>query len=202
MTTATSTEGQAYSRWATLLHWAMAMLLVATFALGAQMTDLPSSGRRTKLFDWHQWMGVTVLGLAAMRLLERVTRGSPNPLTGPSWERVAAHAAHLALYVLFFAVPLLGWAYSNADGVPVVYLGLLEHRDLMSADPRLADALQPWHGRSAGLMALLVLLHVAAVAKQQFVDRNAILSRLRLLSRYRSPERLVQTPMTTERSVQ
>ena len=34
----------------------------------------------------------------------------------PGWQKLAHHATHVALYALFFAVPLTGWAYSSAAG--------------------------------------------------------------------------------------
>jgi cytochrome b561 len=84
------------------------------------------------------------------------------------------------MYLLFFAVPLLGWAYSSAAGFPVVLFGVLPLPDLVSPDRALAEALKPWHGRAAFALAALVLLHVAAVAKHHWVDRDALLARMRL----------------------
>ena len=39
----------------------------------------------------------------------------------PAWQRHAAHSLHGLLYVLMFAVPLSGYFYSLAAGVPVVF---------------------------------------------------------------------------------
>ena len=54
---------------------------------------------------------------------------------------------HLLLYVLFFAVPLVGWAYSSAAGFPVVLFGVLPLPDFVPVDKALAEALKPWHAR-------------------------------------------------------
>jgi cytochrome b561 len=42
----------------------------------------------------------------------------------PRWQHLAHHGVHHLLYLLFFAVPLLGWAYSSAAGFPIVWFGL------------------------------------------------------------------------------
>ena len=44
---------------------------------------------------------------------------------GPAWQAQASNVAHWALYALFFAVPLSGWAYSSMAGFPTVLFGVL-----------------------------------------------------------------------------
>ena len=83
-----------------------------------------------------------------------------------------------AFMALFFAVPLVGWAYSSAAGFPVVWFGVVPLPDFVSPDKALAEAIKPWHGRLAWLLALLVVVHVAAVVKHQWVDRDGLLWRM------------------------
>jgi len=97
----------------------------------------------------------------------------------PGWQATAAHATHVALYALFFIVPLVGWAYSSAAGFPIVWFGVLPLPDFVPVDKALAEAIKPWHERSAMLMAALVLLHVAGALKHQFVDRDGLIDRMR-----------------------
>ena len=84
----------------------------------------------------------------------------------------------MLLYVLFFAVPLVGWAFSSAAGFPVVWFGVLPLPDFVPVDKALAAAIKPWHERLAWLMALLVLLHLAAALKHQFIDRDGLIGRM------------------------
>jgi cytochrome b561 len=96
----------------------------------------------------------------------------------PAWQRQAARLTHWGLYALFFAVPLLGWAYSSAAGFPIVLYGVLPLPDFVSPDKALAGAIKPWHARVAWLMALLVLVHVAAALKHHFINRDELLLRM------------------------
>ena len=96
----------------------------------------------------------------------------------PGWQQSAAHATHGALYLLFFAVPLVGWAYSSAAGFPIVWFGVLPLPDFVPVDNALAEAIKPWHGWLAKALAALVLLHVAAALKHQFVDRDGLIGRM------------------------
>ncbi len=167
-----------YTSPAIALHWLLALMLLGSFSVGIYMSDLPFSPSRLKLYNWHKWAGVTILLLSLLRLAWRITHRPPPEPAMPAWQARAASATHVALYALFFTVPLLGWAYSSAAGFPVVWFGVLPLPDFVPVDKGLAEAIKPWHGYSAKLMALLVLLHVAAALKHQFVDRDGLLNRM------------------------
>ena len=167
-----------YSRVAMLLHWVLALAIVISFSVGLYMADLPFSPQRLKLFNWHKWAGVTILALSAVRLLWRLTHRPPPDAPMPGWQRTASHATHRLLYVLFFAVPLAGWAYSSAAGFPIVWFGVLPLPDFVPVDKALAEAIKPWHGYLAFALAALVLMHVGAALKHQFIDRDGLLSRM------------------------
>lgn len=168
-----------YSLPAIALHWLLALMILGTLAFGAYMTDLPFSPQRLKLYNWHKWAGVTILALTALRLLWRLTHRPPEPPAMPAWQAAAYRATHGLMYGLFFAIPLLGWAYSSAAGFPIVWFGVLPLPDFVPVDKELAEAIKPWHGRLAGLLAALVALHVAAALKHHFIDRDGLLSRMR-----------------------
>lgn len=170
-----------YDNVAIAAHWLLALLIAANFALGAYMSDLPISPQRLRLFNWHKWTGITVLALSTLRLAWRLGHAPPPDVPMPRWQRRAARALHAALYLLFFAVPLAGWAYSSAAGFPVVWLGVLPLPDWVPVDRALAEALKALHGALAKLLALLVLGHVAAALKHHYLDRDGLLRRMRPL---------------------
>ncbi len=163
---------------AMLLHWVMAIAIIGSFCMGLYMTDLPFSPQRLKLYNWHKWAGVTILTLAALRLLWRLTHRPPADPPMPVWQRAAAHATHTLLYVLFFAIPLVGWAYSSAAGFPIVWFGVLPLPDFVPVNKELAEAIKPWHGWLAYALAALVLVHIAGALKHQIIDRDGLLSRM------------------------
>jgi cytochrome b561 len=173
-----NTTAQRYSPIAMLLHWVLALAIIGSFSMGVYMSDLPFSPQRLKLYNWHKWAGVTILALSALRLLWRLTHKPPADIPMPGWQRSAAHGTHMLLYVLFFAVPLVGWAYSSAAGFPIVWFGVLPLPSFVPVDKELAEAIKPWHGYLAFAMAALVLMHVAAALKHQLIDRDGLLSRM------------------------
>jgi cytochrome b561 len=167
-----------YTGTAMALHWLLAALIVTNFSLGVYMHELPISPSRLRLFNWHKWAGITILLLSAGRLLWRLRHAPPPDLPMPRWQRSAAHAVHRALYVLFFAVPLAGWAHSSASGFPVVLFGLVPLPDWVPVGEGWAQALKTLHKTLAITLGTLVLLHVAAALKHQCVDRDELLQRM------------------------
>ncbi len=168
---------------AVALHWLLGLALIGIFALGLYMSDLPFSPERLKLYSWHKWAGIVVFTLSFLRLFWRLTHRPPAlpvaiEAAMPGWQRMAHHATHLGLYLLFFAVPLLGWAFSSAAGFPVVLFGVLPLPDFVPVNEGLADVLKELHELSAFAMAGLVLLHVAGALKHQFIDRDGLLARM------------------------
>src|SRR5882724_9486147 len=173
-----NTHAGRYGLIAITLHWVLALAIVTSFSVGLDISDLPFSPLQLKLFNWHKWAGVSILTLSALRLLWRLTHRPPPDLPAPAWQQLAAHATHTLLYLLFFAVPLVGWAYSSAAGFPIVLYGVLPLPDFVSPNKALAETIKPWHGYLAYTLAALVVMHVAAALKHQFVDRDGLITRM------------------------
>lgn len=172
-----------YSTVAIVLHWLLALVILAMFAVGIYMTDLPFSPQRLKLYNWHKWAGVTFLALTLLRLVWRLTHRPPTlPLavtrTMPGWQHRAYHATHHLMYLLFFAVPLVGWAYSSAAGFPIVWFGQIALPDLLPVNKELAEVIKPLHKYLALALMALAGLHIAAAVKHHWVDRDGLLGRM------------------------
>jgi cytochrome b561 len=169
----------AYHRLSVMLHWLMALLIIATLGFGLYMVELPFSPARIKQFNWHKWAGISILCLAALRLLWRL-KHPPTALSikMPVWQVRAASLTHLLLYVCFFGVPLLGWAYSSAAGFPVVWFGVLPLPDWVAPNPELAKTLKLLHRSAAYALAGFIVLHILAALKHHWIDKDALMSRM------------------------
>ena len=169
-----------YTRTAIALHWLMAVGLIGAIGMGWWISELPMSVQRLKLINWHKWAGIALLSLALVRLVWRLSHRPPPEPPMPAWQAKAAAAAHGLLYVLMFLVPLLGWAYSNAAGFPVVWFGVLPLPDFVGTDKELAPTLKGLHKIAAWTLAVLILAHLGAALKHQFLDRDRLLARMGL----------------------
>jgi cytochrome b561 len=171
---------QRYTPTAIALHWLIALLIIGSFTLGLVMTDIPGlTPTKLRYYSWHKWAGVTVLLLATLRLLWRLGHAAPRyPDSMPRWQQSSAHALHGLLYLLILAVPLSGYFYTLAAGVPVVWFGVLKLPVLIAPDPVLKPVLKAVHYWLNMLMAGAVGLHVAAALKHLLVDRDGIMGRM------------------------
>jgi cytochrome b561 len=168
-----------YTKGALAFHWVVAALIVFNLIYGFYLVDLPLSPQKLRSFSYHKWVGISVLAIAAARLAWRLGHPPPALPEGmPEWERRAAHATHVALYVLFFAAPLTGWLFSSAAGFQTVYLGMLPLPDLVGKDKALADVLKTAHHGVNYALAATVVLHIAAALKHHFIDRDDVLARM------------------------
>ena len=169
-----------YTLTAIALHWLMAILIIAGFLLGLTMVDIPGlTPTKLKYFSWHKWLGVTVFGLACLRILWRLTHAAPPYAASmPNWQKKASHISHTLMYVLIFAVPLSGYFYTLAAGVPVMYLGVIPLPVLIAPDPELKAILKQVHYAFNVVLLGVFCLHVLAALKHQFIDRDRTLQRM------------------------
>jgi cytochrome b561 len=167
-----------YTRTAIGLHWLIAGLIIAAVFMGWTMTSMEITPARLKLFNYHKWVGVTVLALAVLRLGWRLTHAPPPLEPMPRWQQAAARGGHVLLYVLMLLVPLSGWAYSNASGYPVVYLGKLPLPNLLERNRELAGDLRDLHVALATALVVSVVLHLLAALQHHFVHKDNTLRRM------------------------
>ena len=178
-----------YTRTAMALHWLVAALLMSNIAL-IWLVDAVPEERIRGVIDTHKSIGITVLGLAVLRLLWRFTHQPPE-LAGSlaRWERRAAHVAHGLLYALIFLMPLSGWmhdsAWKDASTHPMQLFGLVPWPRIswiMSIEPvtkeMLHDMLGALHQWGGFVLYALVALHVGGALKHQWVDKEKELQRI------------------------
>lgn len=167
-----------YSIPAMMLHWLVALLIIANFSLGSYMPDLPLSPQKLQLFSYHKWIGITILLLFFFRVAVRLKFKPPALLPAPAWQHKAADYTHGLLYLLMLAIPLTGWMMSSAKGFPVVYFGVLPLPDLVAKNKELGEFLKGVHWALNLGLFLLVGMHVAAALKHHLIDRDDTLRRM------------------------
>lgn len=165
---------------ARLLHWSMALLLVALFILGWWATELSYYDPLYRIIpNLHRSLGVLAAVLVVCRLVWLVLDRRPAVLPeGRRWERALAKAGHTMLYAFMILLPVSGYLLSTADGRGVDVFGLFELPALLPA----SSGREEWAGQMHYLLgfggAYLVLVHVAAAVKHQFIDQDGTLRKM------------------------
>ena len=169
----------AYGALAQGFHWLIFALIVALFAIGWYMEDLPLGPDKIKIYNLHKSIGVLVLSLAVLRLLWRfITPPPPLPSGMADWERRAAAASHVMLYLLIFAQPVIGILHSNAANFPVVVFGSLTLPAVIGPSEALKKALGAAHYWGSWAILGMVVLHAGAALRHHFVVKDDVLRRM------------------------
>jgi cytochrome b561 len=178
--------GARYPYFWRVLHALIALLVVIMIPVGFWMADRGAAGLwdglTGSLYASHKAIGFLVLWLMVLRLVIRLSKPTPpyvKPL--PPVIRLLAHATHHAMYVLLFAVPLLGWAGVTAFPALVTLGGYdLPAMPGIAQDQVLAKQLFAWHGWLATALAALIVLHIAGALKHGLIDRDHVIERMSL----------------------
>ncbi len=178
-----------YTGIAMVLHWAVAVLVIGNVVLGLAADSLPDDWIRP-VVDTHKSIGLTVLGLAVLRLLWRFANPPPPmPDSYSPLERFGAHAAHAALYVLIFALPVTGWihdsAWKGAETHPFLLWGVVPHvriGAITALDAATRENIHAlfftFHVWFAYALYGLLAAHVIGALKHQFWDGEPELQRM------------------------
>lgn len=164
---------------AKLLHWIGAAAVLVLLVHGWWMTHVAARPDRIANYNWHAALGYDALALLMLRLLWRW--GDPVPALRAElrpWERMAAQAGHIGLYLLMFGASLTGWALAGTFRTPM-------SRDLFGLpvpqfiqDMAFHDLFEGWHFILSYLLAALIAVHVAAALRHHFLKRNDLLRRM------------------------
>jgi cytochrome b561 len=189
-----------YTTIAIMLHWLIAVAILAMFAFGWYMTALPReapeqmaydlfdwgiytweltkpSSPRTFYFNLHKSIGITLLGLIIIRVLWRITHQPPAALAShKAWERKLSTGAHHLLYLLMLVIPTSGLIMSIAGKYGVKWFGL----DFITGfeNQALREIFHEIHEIAGVILLAIVALHVAAALKHKFVDKDETMSRM------------------------
>ena len=178
-----------YTQLAIWLHWLVAIGIFANIALAWTWDLLPDAQVRPAI-DLHKSIGITVLGLVILRILWRATHRPPAmPGSYGRLERIGAHAAHGALYLVMIALPLSGWmhdsAWKDAATHPMQLFGLFEWPRIgwimdieAAAKENLHTVLGGVHTWAGYVLYVLFALHLVGALKHQFLDGEAELQRM------------------------
>lgn len=169
-----------YTTPARILHWGMAVLILATIPAGFVMVQqgIPR-GLQDALFIYHKNVGVLLLGLVLVRLAWR-RRHPPPPLPAhlqPLQARMA-QLTHGALYVLLLVLPVAGYVRVRAGGFPVEALDAMGLPALVPRSDALAEAAKALHFGAAIAIAVVLAMHIGAALLHAVILRDGVFQRM------------------------
>lgn len=191
-----NTASERYNTAAIVLHWTIAILILTNIGLAWWFNTLhgPAAAAPVSL---HKSIGITVLLLSLVRLGWRLAVPPPPLPTMRAWERLLARSVHVLFYVIMLGMPLSGWAMVSASASiaahPITLFQLapwpaigpltsLPHDQMKQAHHLFATT----HGLLAKLAYVLIVVHVGAALKHQFINNDDVVARMAPILRRRS----------------
>jgi cytochrome b561 len=164
---------QQFSIFSRILHWTMAVLILAMLFIGVGM--VASLSDYHWLVSIHKPLGVLILVLVAIRLVNRLLSPAPPlPEDMPGWQRFVAHASHVVLYLLMAALPLVGWGMLSAARYPIVLYGPVALPPILPHDAALYAMLRTAHTVLAFLLFATFLAHFGAALMHALIYRDGV----------------------------
>ena len=170
-----------YQRTAVVLHWIVALSIIALIVTGWHMVGIPkNTPERGFFFNLHKSLGIVaaifIVALIAWRIRHEAP---PLPSAMPRWEKLAAILNHRLSYVGMVLVTLTGYLTSSFSkygpklfGIPLPHWGW--------EDAALRGNFAAIHRATALIFAVLIAIHIAAALKHLLVDKDGVFQRMLL----------------------
>ncbi|WP_434996608.1 cytochrome b [Pectobacterium brasiliense] len=169
-----------YGHISILLHWIAALTVYGMFALGLWMVTLGYYNIwYHRAPEIHKAIGVLFFAILIFRVVWRFISPPPPPLKSYSTlTRVSATLAHIALYVILFAILISGYLISTAEGHSISVFGWFSVPAIVSGLTDQADIAGDVHLYLAWAVVALSALHSFAALKHHFIDGDNTLKRM------------------------
>src|SRR5262249_47664468 len=156
--------------------WLIVALIIVQVTLASIAEDLPIGVQKLAMYARHKSFGITIFGLAVIRLLWRWVNPTPElPGTLKPYERRLAGLTHFGLYLVLFAMPLTGWMMSSARGFPVSWFGFFQLPDFVPKNKSLYETMKNTHVTLSFILYAIVFLHVVGALKHHFFLKDDVL---------------------------
>lgn len=202
----------AYSRGAIVLHWLIALGIIAQLVMGFLMVRaaplaataqesspsfFDSSIVRTiqfaqqhqfSLFQWHKTVGILVLLLSIARIVWRLMNKPPEKAPMSAFERITSDIVVFFFYALMIIVPITGWIIVSTSPTQfptrLFLLPDLVWPNLpLGMDSNTEQAAANAHALLAYSFVFLLFLHIGGALKHSIFDRVPELSRMSLIGK-------------------
>jgi cytochrome b561 len=162
-----------------VIHWMMAILILAMFALGLRLTSMEPGLSNLWLYALHKTVGFTLLVLVVLRIFWHLVSRPPAPIGPPGRMRLFVRIWHGTLYALMLATPIAGWAGSSASGIDTVIFGSITLPPLVAANETSEFVWFILHEIFAKVLIAMAIVHMLGALKREMAGDGTLTRMLR-----------------------
>jgi cytochrome b561 len=182
-----ATVSERYGGMAKLLHWAVALLVLASL-IYAWILPRHSDPTFQSVLLWHKSFGAAVLLLIVVRLIWRVGNPVAPAATLTPMEAWASRATHALLYATMLLLPITGYLFSSLEGQRLDLFGLVTLASPFATDRSISRPIEAIHKLGQWAVYILVGLHALAALYHHFIKRDGVLARMLPMARAQEAE--------------
>ncbi len=160
------------------IHWLMALIIISLIAVGFFMADMENSDQKWFLYGTHKAFGIIVLSLIPLRIIWRLMNPQPTlPKSLPNWQKKAANANILFLYLCMVAMPLSGFIMSFFGNHPISMFGIFTIPAIERV-PAISGFAHETHEILALAITASISLHILGALHHHFTKHDQVLKRM------------------------
>jgi superoxide oxidase len=168
-------NGLGFSPITIVLHWVVALLVLAIIAIEVILYVTPDH----ELDKVLNLLGALLFPISAYRFWARVTSYHPLPVGTPNpVEVIVSRSVATALALAMVLLPIAAWLAKSAAGLPVDLPGGLHIPAPISPDHQAARIFEVLFRIGATPFVLGLALHIFGACKNHFVLKNDALKRM------------------------
>ncbi len=167
---------ESYLRSQKVLHWLLAVLLLFWLFVSGELVEEAEGADKATILIFHSSGALIILALMLWRLKLR----SDHPVAPleqlKTWEQIWGKRVHLLFYILVPLMVFSGLLQGLFLDTDVRLFGVFNIAQMSNEAAQ--DVFHTAHGIIANILKLLILLHILAALKHQFIDRQKFIRRM------------------------
>lgn len=167
-----------YPLLARVLHWGLALLIIATTAVGWLMMAIEDQPGSSWYFEQHKSVGIVIAALVLWRIGLRFSyRPASLPTTVPDWQIKLSRVIQFLLYMMMILLPVTGYLGASYSKSGVSFFGWATPRWAL-ADHATAEQYFDIHGTLIWVLIALLVAHVLGALKHLVLDKDGVNQRM------------------------
>lgn len=168
----------AYGTVSRLNHWIGALLVLLLLGIGLYFSDMPRGAEKTYWRSLHIAIGTIAMLFLLFRVVWRLRSTSPLALPQKPALQTLSKVVHTVLLAGIVAMVVSGPLIQWLGGRPFGIFDLVKFPSPLAKSEIWHDRIEVLHGWTAWVLIYAIGLHLLAVIKHQFIDRDNILARM------------------------
>jgi len=161
-----------------LNHWLGALIIIGMLGVGLYFNDMPRGDEKSYWLKLHIGAGGLFFMFLGFRVLWRVFSQSPHAFEQKKAYQLITKIVHWVLLLSILTMALSGPLLIWSNGYPINVFDWFSIPTPMSKIPALHELMEQIHQIASKILLVTIGLHLLAVLKHLFIDKDNLLPRM------------------------